>query len=146
MSSTDGTAAEFVATRHVQIVQLLAYYRLPAAYSPREFAETGGLMSYGTNIGDAWRQAGAGCTLKGAKPTDLPVAQPSKFELAVHYVAGGGLISYGPDFLDQYQRNGRRALFAAARQSKFRQPLLDILVLRLPRPIVSCVESARARW
>jgi putative ABC transport system substrate-binding protein len=69
--------------RRVQMVHLASYHRVPATYGNRDVAEAGGLMSYGTNITDAWRQAGvyASRILKGAKPADLPVEQASKFEL-----------------------------------------------------------------
>jgi putative ABC transport system substrate-binding protein len=60
---------------------------VPATYSSRQFAEIGGLMSYGTNLADAWRQIGVytGRILKGAKPADLPVVQASKFELVINH-------------------------------------------------------------
>jgi ABC-type uncharacterized transport system substrate-binding protein len=76
----------FLNSRRVQLAQLATHYRIPAAYSARDIAEVGGLMSYGTNISDAFRQVGvyAGRILKGAKPPDLPVVQASKFELAIN--------------------------------------------------------------
>jgi putative ABC transport system substrate-binding protein len=76
----------FFLSRHAQFVTLAARDRIPVAYSPRQFVEAGGLMSYGTNSADTLHQVGVytGNIPKGAKPSDLPVVQSTKFEFVVN--------------------------------------------------------------
>jgi ABC-type uncharacterized transport system substrate-binding protein len=76
----------FFNARRVQFATLATHYRIPASYIAREFVESGGLMSYGTDLLDMYRQVGVytGRILKGANPADLPVVQSTKFEFVIN--------------------------------------------------------------
>lgn len=95
-------AAPFFDMRRQAIIRLAARYRVPTIYQFREYAQTGGLMSYGIDLPDAYRQVGvyAARVLKGAKPADLPILQPTKVELVLNRKAAKALgISIPAEFL-----------------------------------------------
>ena len=79
-------ADAFFNSRRVQLATLAVHHRIPATYAAREFVEAGGLMSYGSDRADMYRQVGVYCgqILKGAKPAELPVVQSSKFEFVIN--------------------------------------------------------------
>ena len=92
----------FFVTRRVRLGGLVTRYKVPAMFSLRAYVVEGGLVSYGVDLPDLYRQAGvyAGRILNGSKPADLPIAQPTKFELVVNQKAAKLLgLKLSPDLL-----------------------------------------------
>ena len=96
-------ADAFMVTHRAEITLLAARYRLPAVYSARFFTELGGLLSYGSDLVDNFRLAAtyADRILKGAKPNELPVQAPAKFELVINLKTAKELGIDVPPFLQQ---------------------------------------------
>ena len=114
-SSSRGDA--FFVSRAVQFATLTARDRIPATYSMRDYVAVGGLMSYGTDFADAFRQVGVytGKILKGAKPADLPVVQSTKFEFVINMQTAQSARPRGAAGAARHRRRGDRIKRAKGR-------------------------------
>jgi putative tryptophan/tyrosine transport system substrate-binding protein len=106
------SADPFLSNRREQLVALASRHAVPTIYAWREFAASGGLISYGPSLTAAFRLIGiyAGKILKGAKPSDLPVEQPSKFELVINIKTAKSLGLTVPPTLLAQNRQTRRGI------------------------------------
>src|SRR5262249_215645 len=136
----------FFISRRVQFASLAMRHGIPAAYGTREEVEAGGLMSYGTDTSDMWRQVGvyAGQVLKGAKPMDLPVMQATKFELVINLNTARALrFDVPPTVLARALFNPAMAPYAEYWLDSFKAAAASFAVeaIRAPIPDSSELES-----
>jgi putative ABC transport system substrate-binding protein len=108
--------AAFFVDRRVQLALQAMIHKVPVTYPVRDFAEAGGLMSYGASLRDSIRQSGlyAGRILKGAKPADLPVLQSTKFELVINHQTARNTWPHGVAHAARARRRGDRVGLASA--------------------------------
>jgi putative ABC transport system substrate-binding protein len=112
----------FFSSRRAQFATLAAHYSIPAAFGNRDYVEAGGLMSFGTDVADSYRQVGAytGRILKGAKPEDLPVLQSAKFQFVINLQTARLLgIEVSPELLTRADDLVERRLVCCAAHGKF---------------------------
>ena len=102
----------YFTVRRVQLATLAARHAIPTSFAAREPVDAGGLISYGPNINDAYRQTGVytGRVLKGAKPSDLPIAQSSKFDLVINREDGADARAHRAAVAARHCRRGDRMM------------------------------------